>query len=75
MHGLNEVDVIHGRGYDVSAGVAIGGNGSCKIDEVHEPAAKQVAERVGIVGQDDLSHFGLGAGHGPYRRVGFSRAH
>jgi hypothetical protein len=42
---------------------------------VHETAAEEIAEGVGVVGEDDLSHLGLRAGYGTHRRVGFSRAH
>ena len=74
VHGLDEVDVIHGRGDDVGARVAIGGDGAGEVDEVHEAAAEQIAEGVGVVGEDDLSHLGLGAGNGADERVGFSRS-
>src|ERR1700722_1236307 len=72
---LNEVDVIHGGGDHVGARVAIGGDGAGEVNEVHEAAAKQVAERVGVVREDDLSHLGLRAGNGAHLRVGFSGTH
>ena len=75
VHGLNEIDVIHRSRDDVGARVAIGGDGAGEIDEVHQATAEEVAERVGVVGEDNLSHFGLGAGHRADKRVGFSRAH
>ena len=76
VYGLDEVDVIHGRGDNVGARVAIGGDGAGEIDEVHESAAQQVAKRVGVVGEDDLSHFRLGAGYGAdYADRGFSGTH
>ena len=75
VNGLNEVDVIHGCGDNMGARMAIGGDCAGEIDEVHEAAAEQVAERVGVVRENDLSHFGLGAGNGTHRRVGFSGTH
>ena len=51
MDGLDEVDVIHGGGDDMGAGVAIGGHGAGQVDEVHETAAEEIAERVGVVGR------------------------
>jgi hypothetical protein len=69
MDGADEVDVVHGGGDNVGAGVAIGGHGAGEIDEVHEASAEQVAQRVGVVGQDDLSHLRLRAGDGAGRRV------
>ena len=64
MHGANEVDVVHGGGNDVGVRVAIGSHGSGEIDKVHQATAQQIAQGVGVVGQDDLSHLRLGAGHG-----------
>jgi hypothetical protein len=59
VDGGDEVDVVHGGGDDVGAGVAISGHGSDEVDKVHEAAAEQVAEGVGVVGQDELGHLGL----------------
>ena len=73
MHRLDEVDVVHGRGDHVGARVPVGGHGAGQIDEVHQPAAQQIAQGVGVVGQNDLSHLRLRAGHRARRRVGFSR--
>jgi hypothetical protein len=70
MYRLDEVDVIHGRGHNVGARVPVGGHGAGHIDEVHQPSAQQIAQRVGVVGQDEFSHLGLGAGHGARNWVG-----
>ena len=75
VHRLDEVDVVHGGGDDVGARVTIGGHGAGEVDEVHEAAAEQVAQGVGVVGQDDLSHLRLRAGDGARNRVGFSGTH
>ena len=64
VDGRNEVDVFHGGGDDVGAGVAIGGHGADEVNEVHEAAAEQVAQSIGVVGQDELGHFRLRVGHG-----------
>src|SRR6202034_3853469 len=75
MDGGDEVDVFHGGGDDVAAGVAIGGHGADEVDEVHEAAAEQVAEGVGVVRQDELGHFGLRAGHGARGQRGAVEVH
>ncbi len=56
VHGLDEVDVVHGRGDDVGARVAIGSDGAGQVDEVHEATAEEIAEGIGVVGEDNLSH-------------------
>ena len=61
--------MVHGGGDHVSAGVPVSGHGAGEIDKVHQPAAKQVAQDVGVVRQNDLSHLGLSAGHGAGNRV------
>src|SRR3954469_15246609 len=54
-----EIDVVHGGGNDVTARVTVRGHGGGDVDEVHEASAKQIAERIGIVGEDDLRHLRL----------------
>ncbi len=56
VHRRDKVDVIHGSGDDMRAGVTIGGYGAHQVDVVHEPAAEQIAERIGVIGQDQLRH-------------------
>ena len=75
VHMLDEVDMIHGRGDDVSARMTICGDGTNDVDEVHEATAEEVSEGVGVVGKDDLGHLGLGACNRADGRVGISRAH
>jgi len=62
VDGRDEVDVVHRGGDDVGAGVAIGGHGSDEVDVMHEAAAEQVAEGVGVVGQDYFGHLRLRLG-------------
>ena len=75
VYGLYEIDMVHGRGDDVGARVAIGGYGAGDVDEMHEAATEQVAEGVGVIRKDDFGHLGLGAGDGTDKRICFSRAH
>ena len=75
MDGSDEVDVLHGSGDDVAAGVAVGGHGADEVDEVHEAAAEQIAQGVGIVGQDQLGHFRLRLGHGARGKRGAVQVH
>ena len=63
VYGLDEVDVVHRGGDHVGTRVAVGGHGAGEVDEVHQAAAEQVAEGVGIVGQNDLSHLRLRVGY------------
>ena len=39
------------------------------INQVHEASAKQVAQRVGVVGQDYLRHLGLRIANRPWRKM------
>jgi hypothetical protein len=73
VHGLDEVDVIHGRGDNMCARMAVGGDGPGDVDEMHETAAEQVAKSVGVIGENDLSHLRLSAGDCADRRVGLGR--
>ena len=59
----DEVDVVHGDGDGYAAGVAGGGEGGDKVDELEEAAAEEVAEGVGVAGEDDLGALGLGGGY------------
>jgi hypothetical protein len=59
-----EVEVVHGGGDGEGAGVAAGGHGSDEVDELHEAAAEEVAEGVGVGGEDDLAALGLRGAHG-----------
>jgi hypothetical protein len=43
--------------------MAVGGHGADEINEVHETAAEQVAEGVGVVRQNQLGHFRLRFGN------------
>ena len=56
MHRLDEVDVVHGRGHDKGARVTVSRHGPGQVDKVHQPPAQQVAQRVRVVGQNDLGH-------------------
>ena len=60
----DEIEMVHGSSDDGGAGVTAGGHGSGEIDELHEAAAEEVAEGVGVAGEDDLGALGLGVGDG-----------
>jgi hypothetical protein len=62
--GGDEVEVIHGGGDDEGARVAAGGHGTDEIHELHQAAAEEVTEGVGVRGEDDLAAFGLGGADG-----------
>jgi hypothetical protein len=57
---MEELQPVHGCGHEQAAGVAVAGDGGGDVDEVHDGAAEDESERVGVVRQDDLHHFGGG---------------
>jgi len=67
VDGGDEVEVVHGGGDDDGPGVANGGDGADEVDELHQAAAKEVAEGVGVCGEDDFAALGLGLAHGSRR--------
>jgi hypothetical protein len=71
--GGEEVEVIHGGGDGDGAGVAAGGHGADEIDILHEASAEEVAEGVGVGGEDDLGALGLGFGYGAGLGLGVRR--
>ena len=52
MNRRDKVDMVHGSRDHVRPGMAIGGDRAHQVDVVHKPAAQQVAQRIGVVGQD-----------------------
>jgi len=75
MDGLNEIDVIHCRRHHVRPRMPVSRHGAGQVDEVHQSSAQQVAERVGVVGQDDFGHFRLRIGDQSRRHRGFGGTH
>jgi len=49
--------VDRGR-HEQAARVAVAGDGAGDVDEVHDGAAQDEAERIGVVGQHHLHHLG-----------------
>ena len=64
LDGGDEVEVIHGGGDGEGASVAAGGHSADEIDELHEASPEEVAEGVGVGGEDDLAALGLRGAHG-----------
>lgn len=54
---IAEIQVVDRSRNNVTAAMPVGGNGSCDIDQVHDAAAENVAEHVGILRKNDLDHF------------------
>jgi hypothetical protein len=54
-----EIHVIDRGGDGITARVAVGGERSGEIDPVHETAAQQVVQGIGIVGKNNLIHLRL----------------
>jgi hypothetical protein len=69
LDGSDEVEVVHGDGDGDGAGVAAGGHGADEVDELHEAAAEEVAEGVGIARKDDLGALGLARTDWPRCRI------
>ena len=55
--GVKEVKAIDGSGDDGVAGMAHGGHGAGEVDEVHDFAAEDGAEAVGVVGKGEFGVF------------------
>ena len=51
------------------AGMPVAGNGPSDVDEVHDLAAEDEAERIGVVRQHHLNHLGGGVGRAFGREV------
>src|SRR5579872_37903 len=63
MYRHQKIEVINRRRDDISAGMTMRCHSSRKVDPVHQASAKQRAERVGVVGKNNLSHLGLRIAH------------
>ncbi len=59
-----EVEVVHGGRDGDGPGVAAGGHGADEVDVLHEASAEEVAEGVGVGGEDDFGALGLRFGDG-----------
>src|SRR5579864_9639246 len=59
VHGNQEIEVVNGSSDDIVAGVAVGGERAGQVNPVHQAAAQQGVERVGIVGQNNFRHLRL----------------
>ncbi len=53
---MTERDVVDGRRDNHAVGVTLGHNSRDDFHPVHEPAAHQVVQCVGVVGQHQLGH-------------------
>ena len=67
-HRYEEIHVIDRSRDHVIAGMAMSGHRAGHIDPMHEPAAQQRVQGVGVVGQNNLSHLRLRIAHGAGRR-------
>ena len=56
---VEKMQAIHGSGDHGPPGVAHSRHGAGQIDQVHDLAAEDVAQAVGIVGQRQLRVFGV----------------
>ena len=59
---VEELQAVDGGGDEQAARVAVTGDGAGDVDEVHDRPAEDVAQRVGVVRQDDLHHLRRGLG-------------
>jgi hypothetical protein len=55
-NGVAKVEVVHRSRHHVTHRVAMGGNRSRDVNQVHHAAAEDVAEDVRVVGKDDFDH-------------------
>src|SRR5262249_31886934 len=66
---VQELQIVDGGRNEQRARVAVAGDGAGDVDEVHDRAAEDVAERVRVVRQHDLHHLGRRFGGGLGRQV------
>ena len=66
---VEELEVVDGRRHQQRAGVAMAGDGAGDVDQVHDGAAEDEPERVRVVGEHDLHHFGGGVGSALRREI------
>ena len=59
---VQELQAVDRGGDEQAARVAVAGDGAGDVDEVHDRAAEDEPERVGVVRQDDLHHLRRGLG-------------
>ena len=59
MHRLPEINVINRRRHHMAVRVPVRRQRASYIDQVHQPSAQQVTQRVGIVWQDNFRHLRL----------------
>jgi tetratricopeptide (TPR) repeat protein len=64
MYRRDKVDVVHRNGDRNPASMARSRQRGDQVNKLQQPAAKQIAERVGIAREDDLGALRLGIGHG-----------
>jgi hypothetical protein len=67
---VQELQTVHGGRDHEAARVPVAGDRAGDVDEVHDRAAEDVAERIRVVGQDDLHHLGGRGGRGDRLEVG-----
>jgi hypothetical protein len=56
IYGIAKIDIVHGSGDDVTVGVTAGGHGRGHVHQMHDLAAEQFAERIGLRGKDYFRH-------------------
>ena len=66
---MEELQIVDGGRDEEAAGVAVARDGAGDVDQVHDRAAQDVAERIGVVRQDDLHHLGRRLGRALGREV------
>src|SRR5262249_19804297 len=54
----DKINVVHRGGDHVATRMTVCGHGSGQVNEVHQASAKEVAERISVVGEHDFGHFG-----------------
>src|SRR6185312_5407752 len=56
VDGEAKVHVVNGSGHGHAAAVAGGGDGATQVHQMHDAAAEDVADDIGVVGQHNLGH-------------------
>ena len=69
VHGREKINMVHGCGHHIAARMAVRGEGSGYVNQVHEASAEQIAQRICVIGQNHLCHLRLRISDRPWRVV------
>jgi len=75
VHGREKIKMIGGSGDDEATRMAMTGESSGDIDQMHEASAEQIAQRIGVVRKDNFHHLRLRFAHRARQKSVFRICH